>query len=327
MPVVVIEPRRGLIATLIGISERAAGLREQAVIETLLQLPCLTKPTGTSLSGHLVTYLSYLGLRRSPLPSGRPQRGPRNPHSPTTRRQPRTERFGVGPSVPGGRPPPRGVQPSSGVSAGPQPAAPPLRSWQTGLCRLKGTRRCHHATWPSGPQRHEPYNARPTPHSNIRALSSAGERCLHTAEAAGSKPAAPTQRRRSTACAFGAPERPSLASQKHSESSGGDVRGSMRTKVPDKVYELRVSLGRRPRTGGYRQQSVTVRGSRSDAQRALRRLLDDIEPGRHQRPDGGSDLRGAVRRVAGLQGGRGPVARQDRPVPILDRAAAQVGPR
>lgn len=65
------------------------------------------------------------------------------------------------------------------------------------------------------------------------------------------------------------------------------MRGSMRTKVPGKVYELRVSLGRRPRTGGYRQQSVTVRGSRSDAQRALRRLLDDIEPGRHQRPDGG----------------------------------------
>jgi hypothetical protein len=37
--------------------------------------------------------------------------------------------------------------------------------------------------------------------------------CIHTAEAAGSKPAAPTQRRRSTACAFAAPERPSLASQ------------------------------------------------------------------------------------------------------------------
>jgi integrase len=66
------------------------------------------------------------------------------------------------------------------------------------------------------------------------------------------------------------------------------VRGSIRTKVPGKVYELRVSLGRDPTTGRYRQQSVTVRGSRSDAQRALRRLLDDIESGRHLRSDGGS---------------------------------------
>ena len=66
------------------------------------------------------------------------------------------------------------------------------------------------------------------------------------------------------------------------------MRGNIRTKVPGKVYELRVSLGKDPRTGRYRQQSVTVRGSRSDAQRALRRLLDDIESGRHQRPDGGA---------------------------------------
>ena len=66
------------------------------------------------------------------------------------------------------------------------------------------------------------------------------------------------------------------------------MRGSIRTKVPGKVYELRVSLGKDPRTGRYRQQSVTVRGSRSDAQRALRRLLDDIESGRHERPDGGA---------------------------------------
>jgi len=92
---VLIEPRRGLIAPLIGVGERTARLREQAVVETLLQLPCLTKPTGSSLSGHLVTYLSYLGLRRSPLPCGRPRggRGPpilprlagtRGPDSPPT---------------------------------------------------------------------------------------------------------------------------------------------------------------------------------------------------------------------------------------------------
>jgi hypothetical protein len=68
MALVVIEPRRVLIATLVGVGKRTARLREQAVVETLLQLPRLTKPTGTSLSGHLVTYLSYLGLRRSPFP-------------------------------------------------------------------------------------------------------------------------------------------------------------------------------------------------------------------------------------------------------------------
>jgi hypothetical protein len=66
------------------------------------------------------------------------------------------------------------------------------------------------------------------------------------------------------------------------------VRGSIRAKVPGKVFEIRVSLGRKPATGRYRQQSVTVHGTRSDAQRALRRLLDDLESGKHQRPDGGS---------------------------------------
>jgi hypothetical protein len=63
------------------------------------------------------------------------------------------------------------------------------------------------------------------------------------------------------------------------------VRGSIRTKVPGRVYELRVALGKDPATGRYRQQSVIVRGSRSDAQRALRRLLDEVESGQRQRPD------------------------------------------
>ena len=66
------------------------------------------------------------------------------------------------------------------------------------------------------------------------------------------------------------------------------MRGSIRTKVTGKVYELRVSLGRDPVTGRYRQKSVTVRGTRADAQRALRRLLDDVETGQHQQTDGGS---------------------------------------
>jgi integrase len=65
------------------------------------------------------------------------------------------------------------------------------------------------------------------------------------------------------------------------------VRGSIRTKVPGKAYELRVALGKDPVTGRYRQKSVTVRGSRADAQRALRRLLDEVETGNHQHEDGG----------------------------------------
>ncbi len=51
------------------------------------------------------------------------------------------------------------------------------------------------------------------------------------------------------------------------------MRGSIRTKVAGKVYELRVALGKDPVTGRYRQKSVMVRGSRADAQRALQRLL------------------------------------------------------
>ena len=38
------------------------------------------------------------------------------------------------------------------------------------------------------------------------------------------------------------------------------MRGSIRTKVPGKVYELRVALGKDPVSGRYRQKSVTVRG-------------------------------------------------------------------
>jgi len=65
MSVVVVEPHRLLVAGLIGFGKRAVRLREQAVVEALFQLARLTKPAGTSLSGHLVTYLSCLGLGRS----------------------------------------------------------------------------------------------------------------------------------------------------------------------------------------------------------------------------------------------------------------------
>src|SRR5260370_17560724 len=63
------------------------------------------------------------------------------------------------------------------------------------------------------------------------------------------------------------------------ESSGGDVRGSIRAKVPGKRYEVRVALGRDPKTGRYRQKSLTVHGSKAEAQPALRALLADLEAG------------------------------------------------
>jgi integrase len=57
------------------------------------------------------------------------------------------------------------------------------------------------------------------------------------------------------------------------------VRGSIRAKVPGKRYEIRVALGRDPRTGRYRQKSLTVHGSKAEAERALRALLRELEAG------------------------------------------------
>jgi hypothetical protein len=51
------------------------------------------------------------------------------------------------------------------------------------------------------------------------------------------------------------------------------VRGSIRTKIKGKRYEIRVALGRDPKTGSYRQKSLTIHGSRGEAERALRHLL------------------------------------------------------
>jgi integrase len=57
------------------------------------------------------------------------------------------------------------------------------------------------------------------------------------------------------------------------------VRGSIRAKVPGKRYEIRVALGWDPRTGRYRQKSLTVHGSKAEAERALRALITELETG------------------------------------------------
>lgn len=63
------------------------------------------------------------------------------------------------------------------------------------------------------------------------------------------------------------------------------MRGNITVKTPGKVYELRVSLGRDPATGRYRQKSRTVRGTRAEAERALRRLVEQVEAGRTRAAD------------------------------------------
>ncbi|MEX1145943.1 MAG: hypothetical protein WEE69_11620, partial [Acidimicrobiia bacterium] len=55
------------------------------------------------------------------------------------------------------------------------------------------------------------------------------------------------------------------------------MRGSIRVIEKGKRYEVRVALGRDPLTGRYRQKSVSVRGSRTEAQRVLRGLIEEVE--------------------------------------------------
>jgi integrase len=55
------------------------------------------------------------------------------------------------------------------------------------------------------------------------------------------------------------------------------MKGNIRELVKGKRYELRIALGKDPVTGKYRQKSVTVRGTRIEARRELRRLLTDVE--------------------------------------------------
>ena len=68
------------------------------------------------------------------------------------------------------------------------------------------------------------------------------------------------------------------------------MRGNITVKVPGRVYELRVSLGRDPATGKYRQRSLTVHGARAEAERALRRLVEEVERGRARPVDSAPTL-------------------------------------
>ena len=55
------------------------------------------------------------------------------------------------------------------------------------------------------------------------------------------------------------------------------MRGSIRVIQKGKRYEVRVALGRDPLTGRYRQKSVSVRGTRREAERVLRKLIEEVE--------------------------------------------------
>src|ERR1700730_5887989 len=59
--------------------------------------------------------------------------------------------------------------------------------------------------------------------------------------------------------------------------------GSIRERSPGS-YELRYSLGNDPATGRRRMANTTVRGSRKDAEKELRRLLRSLDTGEHVDP-------------------------------------------
>lgn len=62
-------------------------------------------------------------------------------------------------------------------------------------------------------------------------------------------------------------------------------RGTLRELEPGK-YEVRVNNGRDPATGRRRQPSRTIIGTQEDAEKALTKLLADVDAGRHR----GSDM-------------------------------------
>lgn len=60
--------------------------------------------------------------------------------------------------------------------------------------------------------------------------------------------------------------------------------GHIRERSPN-AFEIRYSLGIDPATGKRRTATATVRGSRKDADRELRRLLRAVDTGEHVNPN------------------------------------------
>jgi Phage integrase, N-terminal SAM-like domain len=60
--------------------------------------------------------------------------------------------------------------------------------------------------------------------------------------------------------------------------------GHIRQRSPDS-WEIRYSLGTEPATGKRRIATTTVRGSRKDAEKELRRLLRSLDTGEHVDPN------------------------------------------
>src|SRR5207302_10403634 len=59
--------------------------------------------------------------------------------------------------------------------------------------------------------------------------------------------------------------------------------GAVRERSPG-AYELRYSFGTDPATGKRKMATATVRGSRKDAEKELRRLLRSLDTGEHVDP-------------------------------------------
>ena len=65
---------------------------------------------------------------------------------------------------------------------------------------------------------------------------------------------------------------------------GGSMTGHLRQRSPG-AWELRYSLGADPATGRRKTATATVRGTRKDAERELRRLLRAVDTGEHVDPN------------------------------------------
>src|SRR5262245_54470110 len=79
-------------------------------------------------------------------------------------------------------------------------------------------------------------------------------------------------------------EKPLTVSREAREGKRMRRTGHIRERTPGS-FELRYSPGTDPATGKRRTATVTVRGSRKDAEKELRRLLRALDTGEHVDPN------------------------------------------
>ena len=118
-----------------------------------------------------------------------------------------------------------------------------------------------------------------------RALSSAGERCLHTAEVTGSKPVAPTVKATSEARSRGAARRTPPVGNGLGNGFGVVCTA---TSCGAGTWRVHVYLGPDARTGKQRYLTRTARGTKRDVEKVRAGLV--AQAVREVRRSGGRDL-------------------------------------